>query len=166
VSEGRSLDVAALQSHAAYLDQLQNVLTQQLAIDDTMLQFDDILGLPLGTRLVLDGDALGQPPQLPTRSEAIAAVTASNPKVLAARQAVEKAKAGVSVARDAYIPDISGLARYSYQSGIPFLVHNFGTFGTVVSYTSSTAGRGKRSSNRRRSSSRWQRLSCSKRNRM
>jgi outer membrane protein TolC len=134
VAEGKSLDVAALQAHAAYLDQQQSVLTQQLAIDDAMLQFDDVLGLPLGTRLILDGDSLGPSPILPARSDAVAAVTASNPKVLAAREAVEKAKAGVSAAHDAYIPDISGLARYSYQSGVPFLVHNFGTFGGIVSY--------------------------------
>jgi outer membrane protein TolC len=134
VAEGKSLDVAELQAHAAYLDQQQSVLTQQLAIDDAMMQFDDVLGLPLGTRLILDGDSLEPAPQLPTRSEALVAVTTSNPKVLAARQAVEKAKAGVSAAREAYIPDISGLARYSYQSGVPFLVHNFGTFGGVVSY--------------------------------
>jgi outer membrane protein TolC len=134
VAEGKSLDVAALQAHAAYLDQQQSVLTQQLAIDDAMLRFDDVLGLPLGTRLILDGDSLGPSPILPPRSDAVVAVTASNPKVLAARQEVEKAKAGVSAAHDAYIPDISGLARYSYQSGVPFLVHNFGTFGGIVSY--------------------------------
>jgi outer membrane protein TolC len=134
VAEGRSLDVAALRAHATFLDQEQSVLTEQLAIDDAMLQFDDVLGLPLGTSLILDGDSLGPSPILPSRSEAIAAVTANNPKALAARQAVEKAKAGVSAARDAYIPDLSGLARYSYQSGVPFLVHNFGTFGAVFSY--------------------------------
>ncbi|QHN03763.1 TolC family protein [Granulicella sp. WH15] len=134
VAEGRSLNVAALQAHAAYLDQQQSVLTQELAIDDATLQFDDVLGLPLGTRLILDGDSLGAAPTLPSRHEAIAAVTANNPKVLAARQTVEKAKAGVTAARDAYIPDISGLARYSYQSGIPFLVHNFGTFGGAFTY--------------------------------
>ena len=47
---------------------------------------------------------------------------------------MEKAKAGLSAAKDAYIPDITGLARYSYQSGVPFLVHNFGTFGFTLSY--------------------------------
>lgn len=134
VAEGRSLDVAALQAHVAYLDEQQAVLTQQLAIDDAMLQFDDVLGLPLGTRLILDGDSLGAAPSLPPRSEAIATAIASNPKVLEARQTVEKAKAGVAAARDAYIPDITGIARYSYQSGVPFLVHNFGTFGGAFSY--------------------------------
>ena len=57
-----------------------------------------------------------------------------NLKVLEAQQTVEKAKAGLAAARAAYIPDISGLARYSYQSGVPFLVHNFGTLGGNLSY--------------------------------
>ena len=47
---------------------------------------------------------------------------------------MEKARAALTAAKDAYIPDITGLARYSYQSGVPFLVHNFGTFGGAVSY--------------------------------
>ncbi|WP_263366062.1 TolC family protein [Edaphobacter bradus] len=134
VSEGRSLEVAALESHAAFLDQQHEVLTVQLSIDDLTLQLDDVLGLPLGTRLNLDPNALGNAPALPSRTEAISAVKEHNPKVLTAQQAVEKAKAGVSAARAAYIPDISGIARQSYQSGVPFLVHNFGTFGGVVTY--------------------------------
>ena len=52
-----------------------------------------------------------------------------------------KAKAGLAAAKDAYIPDITGLARYSYQSGIPFLVHNFGTFGVSLSYDLFDGGR-------------------------
>jgi outer membrane protein TolC len=134
VAEGKSLDVAALQAHAAYLDRQQAVLTQQLAIDDATMHFDDVLGLTLGTRLLLDGNDLGPSTALPSRPEAIAAVKASNPKVLAARQTVEKARAAVSAAHDAYIPDLSGFARYSYQSGVPFLVHNFGTFGGIFTY--------------------------------
>jgi outer membrane protein TolC len=134
VAEGRSLDVAVLQAHAAMLDQRQTVLTDELSIDDSMLQLDDVLGVPLGTRLVLDGSSVGDPPHLPSRAEAFSAVVEHNPKVLSAQQVVEKAKAGVSAARDAYIPDITGLARYSYQSGVPFLVHNFGSFGGAVTY--------------------------------
>jgi outer membrane protein TolC len=133
-TEGRSLDVAVLQAHAAMLDQRQTVLTHQLSIDDSMLQLDDVLGLPLGTKLVLDGSSVGDPPQLPSRTEAFSAVLADNPKVLSAQQTVERAKAGVAAAHDAYIPEITGLARYSYQSGVPFLVHNFGSFGGAVTY--------------------------------
>jgi outer membrane protein TolC len=133
-TEGRLLEVAALQAHAATLDQKQTVLTQQLSIDDTMLQMDDAVGLPLGTQLILDADSAVVTPKIPTRAEAYASLVSHNLKVLSAEQAVEKAKAGLSAARDTYIPDITGLARYSYQSGVPFLVHNFGTFGGTVSY--------------------------------
>jgi outer membrane protein TolC len=59
---------------------------------------------------------------------------AKNSSVLAAQQSVEKARAGLAAAHDAYIPDITGFAHYSYQSGLPFLVHNFGIFGASLSY--------------------------------
>ncbi len=116
------------------LDQRQTVLTDQLSIDDSMLQLDDVLGVPLGTQLILDGSLVGDSPSLPSRTGAFSVVLEHNPKVLSAQQTVEKAKAGVAAARDAYIPDITGLARYSYQSGVPFLVHNFGSFGGAVTY--------------------------------
>jgi outer membrane protein TolC len=54
---------------------------------------------------------------------------------------LEKAKAGRSAAKDAYIPDLTAISRYSYQSGIPLLVHNFGTFGFSVSYDLFDGGR-------------------------
>ena len=47
----------------------------------------------------------------------------------------------MAAAKDAYIPDITGLARYSYQSGVPLLVHNFGTFGVTLSYDLFDGGR-------------------------
>jgi outer membrane protein TolC len=134
VVEGKSLDVASLESRASLLQQKHASLIDQLAINDLMMQFDDVLGLPLGTKLQLDADALGDPPALPSEDEAIKLLRKRNPKVLSAMRTVEKAKAGVSAAKDAYIPDVSGLARYSYQSGIPFLAHNFGTFGGAVTY--------------------------------
>jgi outer membrane protein TolC len=99
-----------------------------------MLQLDDALGLPLGTHLVLDPDSTGTPLELPTRTEAIALLLAKSPTILSARETVEKARAGVTAAQDEYIPEITGIARYSYQSGVPFLVHNFGTFGAAVTY--------------------------------
>jgi outer membrane protein TolC len=57
-----------------------------------------------------------------------------NPQILAAMETVEKAKAGVIAAKSAFIPDVSAIARQSYQNGVPFLVHNFGTFGVNLTY--------------------------------
>jgi outer membrane protein TolC len=53
---------------------------------------------------------------------------------LAAEEAVRKARAGVASAKSAYIPDVTAYARYSYQNGVPFFVHNFGTFGVNLNW--------------------------------
>jgi outer membrane protein TolC len=134
VEEGKFLTDAELLSRTDLLDKQQAALVSRLNLDDLTLQLDDALGLQLGTHLVLDPDSLGAPLELPTRSEAIALLLAKSPTILSARQTVEKAKAGVAAAQDEYIPDITGIARYSYQSGLPFLAHNFGTFGAAVTY--------------------------------
>jgi outer membrane protein TolC len=134
VEEGKFLNDAELLSRTDLLDKQQAALVSRLNLDDLTLQLDDALGLPLGTRLVLDPNSVDSPPGPPTRAEAIALLLAKNPTILSARQTVEKAKAGVAAARDEYIPDITGIARYSYQSGLPFLVHNFGTFGAAFTY--------------------------------
>ena len=134
VEEGKLLADAELLSRTDLLDKQQAALVSRLNLDDLTLQLDDALGLPLGTHLVLDPDSVGIPLDLPTRTEAIALLLAKSPTILAARQAVEKAKAGVAAARDEYIPEITGIARYSYQSGLPFLDHNFGTFGAAFTY--------------------------------
>jgi outer membrane protein TolC len=135
VDEGRLLADAELMSRTDLLDKQQAALVSRLKIDDLMLQLDDALGLPLGTHLILNPDSLGASSVLPTRAEAIALLLNKSPAALSARQAVEKAKAGVAAARDEYIPEITGVARYSYQSGLPFLAHNFGTFGAIFTYT-------------------------------
>jgi outer membrane protein TolC len=57
-----------------------------------------------------------------------------HPEILAADQAVRRARAGVAAAKSAYIPDVTAYARHSYQDGVPFLVHNFGTFGLHLSW--------------------------------
>jgi outer membrane protein TolC len=40
----------------------------------------------------------------------------------------------VTAAKSAYIPDVAVFVRQSYQNGVPFLVHNFGTFGVSLNY--------------------------------
>jgi outer membrane protein TolC len=135
VEEGKLLADAELTSRTDLLDKQQAALVSRLNIDDLTLQFDDALGLPLGTQLILNPDSLGVPTVLPTRAEAIALLLNKSPAILSAKQTVEKAKAGVAAARDEYIPDLTGIARYSYQSGLPFLEHNFGTFGALFTYT-------------------------------
>jgi outer membrane protein TolC len=134
VQRGNALDVVVLESRASALEARQSALAQRLQIHDLTISLNDLLGLPLNTELALAADTSAAPESIPSRAECIRIAQERSPEIQAARQSVIKAKAGLSAAKDAYIPDITGLARYSYQSGIPFLVHNFGTFGVSFSY--------------------------------
>ncbi len=143
VAQGKALEVAALDSRAALLDAKQSVLTQSLQAQDLTFALDDLLGLPLTTQLRLDEDLTASVASILPREECVRIAREQSPEVRAAQQAVEKAKAGLAAAKDAYIPDITGIARYSYQSGVPFLVHNFGTFGVTFTYDLFDGGRRK-----------------------
>jgi outer membrane protein TolC len=68
------------------------------------------------------------------REEYVRTAWSAHPEILAAEEAVRKARAGVIAAKTAYIPDITAYARYSYQDGVPFVVRNFGTFGVNLSW--------------------------------
>ncbi|ADV82534.1 TolC family protein [Terriglobus saanensis] len=141
VEKGRALDVAILEGRANVLEAKQTVLTQSLAIHTLVLSFDDLLGLPLSAKPQLDPDTSIQPLSVPSREDCLHIAREQSPAILIARQAVLKAKAGLGAAKDAYIPDVTGLARYSYQSGVPLLVHNFGTFGFNLTYDLFDGGR-------------------------
>jgi outer membrane protein TolC len=141
VQRGNALDVVVLESRASALDARQAALVQRLQIHDLTISLNDLLGLPLNTALVLDTGTSRAPMSIPSREECIRLAQEHSPQMRAAKLTVEKAKAGLSAAKDAYIPDVTGLARYSYQSGIPLLVHNFGTFGVSFSYDVFDGGR-------------------------
>jgi outer membrane protein TolC len=133
VERGQALEEVALESRASALDAQQTALVQRLQIHDLTISLDDLLGLPLDTKLVVEADN-SAPAPVPSREECIRIAQDRSPDIQAAKQSVEKAKAGLAAAKDEYIPDVTALARYSYQSGIPFLVHNFGTFGISFTY--------------------------------
>ncbi len=141
VENGRALEVVALESRASLLDAKQSALTEKLQVHDLTITLDDLLGLPLNTELQLETDSSAMSISVPSREECIRIARENNPEVRAAEQAVFKAKAGLAASKDAYIPDVTGLARYSYQSGVPFLVHNFGTFGFTFTYDLFDGGR-------------------------
>jgi outer membrane protein TolC len=99
-----------------------------------MVELNDLLGLPLDTKLELDPEVQTKFETL-TKSEYVKAAWEENPEIRSADEAVAKARAGVVAARTAYIPDVTAFARHSYQDGVPFFVRNFGTVGVNVSYT-------------------------------
>jgi outer membrane protein TolC len=134
VRNGSALQVAALQGRAEVLQGQQAVLTADLQIQDSMVELNDLLGLPLDTKLELDSELETNFETLP-KAEYVKEAWEQNPKIHAAEEAVAKARAGVAAAKTAYIPDITAFARHSYQDGVPFFVHNFGTVGINLNYT-------------------------------
>ena len=133
VRNGNALNVATIQSRAGLLESQQSVLTAGLQLSDLSTEFNDLLGLPLDTILELD-PAVPATFELRPREEYTQTAWSENPEILAAEEAVRKARAGLIAAKSAYIPDITAYARQSYQDGVPFLVRNFGTFGVTLSY--------------------------------
>jgi outer membrane protein TolC len=134
VRNGSALQVAEIQSRAELLQGQQSVLTAELQIEDYNAELNDLLGLPLDTKLDLDPDVTTHVETM-TKDEYVKAAWGENPEIRGAEEAVAKARAGVTAAKTAYIPDVTAFARYSYQDGVPFFVHNFGTVGINLNYT-------------------------------
>ena len=134
VVHGNALEVSALQTKASILQAQQESLTLRLQGNDFRRQFADILGIPVYTAIDLDHEATASALNIPSRADAVKVALGQNQDLKAARETLVKARAGLAAARDAYIPDVTALSRYSYQSGVPFLAHNFGTFGFSLSY--------------------------------
>ena len=141
VARGNALDISALQSKASILQAQQESLTLRLQGNDLRRQLADTLGLPVNTQIDLDPAAAAATLDIPSRADAVRVALDQNQDLKAARETLVKAQSGLTAAKDAYIPDITALSGYHYQSGLPFFVHNFGTFGFSLSYDLFDGGR-------------------------
>lgn len=131
---GSALDEELIETRAQSLQAKQDLLIIDLQLSDLTLQLNDLLGLPLSTALILDEvspDILS----VCERAACLQSARESHPEIGQARAEVEKATAAVRLAKQEYIPDISGYAKYSHQENLPFLARNFGNFGVQFSYT-------------------------------
>jgi outer membrane protein TolC len=138
--DGSLLPAALVESRADALEAKQVLLTADMQISDLMVQLDDVLGLPLDTKLVLDPE-VNTVFDMPSREESLNLALNDNPEIQKAIHRLAGAQAAEAAAKAEYIPDITGYGRYSYQNGVPFVVHNFGTFGVHISYDLFDAGR-------------------------
>ncbi|QEM69925.1 MMPL family transporter [Geobacter sp. FeAm09] len=133
VRAGNLLDVAAAGSRVQSLQSRHSLLAAEILITDLTAELNDLLGLAPDTELILATVAEAPPAPQPL-SGYLRDALSRNPELLAARGSVIKAGHAVSAARDEYIPDISLFARHTYQDGVPFLVHNIGTFGVQMTW--------------------------------
>ncbi len=140
VKYGSALDQDVIESRAQSLQATQQLLTTELELSDLTTQLDDITGLPLTTALDLD-PTVPEVQDVCEREVCLQLATQSHPKIVAAREDLRKAMAGVQLSKADYLPDISAFARYSYQDNVPFLARNFGTFGVQLTYDLFDGGR-------------------------
>ena len=133
VKFGSVLPEDLIESRAQYLQAKQELLSTDLRITDLTLALNDALGLPLNTQLSLDPSV---PPTQATcgLDECIHVALDSHPEVLEAMQEVDKASAGVRLAKAEYVPDITAFASHTYNNNVPFLARNFGSFGIRFGY--------------------------------
>jgi outer membrane protein TolC len=134
VKFGSTLEEELIESRAQLLQAKQEVLTTDVQLEDLKLQLNNAMGLPLATALDLDPNT-AEFQESCQREACVNQALASHPEIIAARNGLEAATAAVRQARaDIWVPDVNAFARYSYQNNVPFLVHNFGTFGIAFSY--------------------------------
>src|ERR1700678_1816580 len=142
VKYGSTLDEQLIDSRAQTLEAKQDLLTIELQFSDLTMQLNDVLGLPVTTQLDLD-PTVPEVQEPCRREECVSTALASHPEIVAAKAEVEKASAGVRLSKADYFPDVSAIARYSYQDNVPFLARNFGTFGARLTYDLFDGGRRK-----------------------
>jgi outer membrane protein TolC len=140
VKFGSTLDEELIESRAQSLQAKQELLSTELQLSDVTLQLDDVIGLPLTTALDLD-PGVSEVKDTCEREECVKVALQSHPEIVAAREELRKASAGVQLSKAEYVPDVVAFARYSYQNNVPFLARNFGTFGVQLTYDLFDGGR-------------------------
>jgi multidrug efflux pump subunit AcrB/outer membrane protein TolC len=133
VRAGNALEVTAIGARASLLKCQQSLLAAENQVSDLNAEMDDLLGLPLDTELEL-AEVSASPGERLTREQYLAAALNRNPELQAAKETVSKARSALMAAQYEYIPNIGAFARETYQSGVPFLAHNFGTFGLQMTW--------------------------------
>jgi outer membrane protein TolC len=133
VKLGATLEQESIEARAGALESRQELLTTDLRLSDATTQLNDAIGLPLTTRLVLDS-SVEKVRDSCEREECLRIAMESHPEIREAHAEVEKASAGVRLAKRQYMPNLDVFARYSYQNNVPFLARNFGTFGVRFGY--------------------------------
>lgn len=140
LENGALLQAAQLESRAKAAAAKQTLLAANMQLSDLTTQLDDVLGLPLDTKLLLD-PKVDFEVEVPTPEAALQTALNNNPEVQQASSELSKARAAHGAAVAEYIPNVTGFARQSYQNGVPFLDHNFGTFGIAFNYDLFDAGK-------------------------
>jgi outer membrane protein TolC len=133
VRDGSLLRVSQIEGDVDVLQGQQAILTADLQVSDLNTDLDDLLGLPLDTKLDLQPvEAIG--PDRRPLEEYVHTAWANNPEIASAEESIKQARAAVASAKSAFIPDVTAYASDTWQNGVAFLVPNFGSVGVRLSY--------------------------------
>jgi outer membrane protein TolC len=135
VSTGNLLAVAVLGQRTNLLQSKYQLNKLENQISDLTGDLNDLAGLPVDTELELAPISTEPETLLLSLAEYRDLGINQNPEIQAAMEAAEKARQGVRIAKADYIPDVGAFAQYTYQNGVPFLVHNNGSVGLRMSWS-------------------------------
>jgi multidrug efflux pump subunit AcrB/outer membrane protein TolC len=134
VSTGNLLDVAVLGQKTNLLQSKYQLSKLENQISDLTGDLNELVGFPIDTELELQPMSMSAEAPLLSLAEYRDLGINQNPEIQAAMAAAEKAREGVRIAKADYIPDVGAFAQYTYQNGVPFLVHNNGSVGLRMSW--------------------------------
>src|SRR5262249_40733661 len=132
--------VDLIDGRAQELQAKQELLTNELQLSDLHMDFNDAIGRPLGTAVVLDR-SVRDPDESCAAEACVRLALDSHPEIAEARATVEKAESAVRVAQYDSLPDMEAFARYSFNSNSAFLASRFATVGVHFSYELFDGGR-------------------------
>jgi len=140
VKYGSAIDAELIESRAYSLLARQELLSTDLQLSDLHTQFNDLIGLPLTTKVTLEPN-VATAHESCEREECVRVALESHPEIAEARAHVDKAESAVRLAKYQFIPDVEAFARYSWQRNVPFLASNFATIGVRLTYDLFDGGR-------------------------
>jgi len=141
---GVVLKVKVLEGEAQIADARHQLGSIEDQIADLTNSFNDAVGLPLSTQTELtepaehtEEEAVPDAPVATHEAEALAA----NPDLKSARQALDKAHAGLNAARAEYIPNVSAYLQHVYETGAPLLPESTAVVGIRADWTITEFGK-------------------------
>jgi multidrug efflux pump subunit AcrB/outer membrane protein TolC len=134
VKAGNALKVLDLGSGAALFQARQKQLAAKHQEEDLTGELRDLIGFEQDEPLELSPAGL-DPVAVPPLATALDQALQNDAEVRSARALQDKASNGVHLAKLDYIPDVNGYAKYTNQSGVPFLKSDFLSVGVQVSWT-------------------------------
>jgi multidrug efflux pump subunit AcrB/outer membrane protein TolC len=133
VEAGAVLELKVLEGRAQIAEARHALGSLEDAISDMKVEFNNLIGLPLGSEMELVPP--GSETSDVTAGDLETAALAHNPEVAAAEETLKKARAGLSAAHAEYIPEIGAFAQYVHQDGVPLLTENNGLAGLKMNWT-------------------------------